>query len=249
MLAAQQLGKPVKWVGSRFETIVSDHHGRAAHARGRARARPRRPLPRPARALGGERRRLPVAARAAHQYAQSGDATRSTSTASRRSTAATCSRSPTPLPPPPTAARAGPTSPISSSAWSTRRRASSGIDRTRAAAHATSSRRRRFPYKTPVGSTYDSGDPAGEFEEALEKSDWDSFEARRKESMRNGKLRGIGCAVFCEPSGAGALPKEEAVIRFGSTGNAMLHVHGRAFGAGARNGPAGSRGADPWTGS
>ena len=59
-----------------------------------------------------------------------------------------------------------------------------------------------FPYKTPVGSTYDSGDPAGEFEEALEKSDWDSFESRRKESMRNGKLRGIGCAVFCEPSGA-----------------------------------------------
>ncbi|MGH8733157.1 MAG: xanthine dehydrogenase family protein molybdopterin-binding subunit, partial [Burkholderiales bacterium] len=30
MLAARKAGKPVKWVGSRFETIVSDHHGRAA---------------------------------------------------------------------------------------------------------------------------------------------------------------------------------------------------------------------------
>src|ERR1043166_2360058 len=29
MHAAKALGRPVKWVGSRFETIVSDHHGRA----------------------------------------------------------------------------------------------------------------------------------------------------------------------------------------------------------------------------
>jgi carbon-monoxide dehydrogenase large subunit len=42
--------------------------------------------------------------------------------------------------------------------------------------------------------------------------------------MTKGKLRGIGCAVFCEPSGAGAAPKEEAVIKFGDSGNATLHV-------------------------
>src|SRR6185436_15677483 len=30
MHAAKTLGKPVKWVGSRSETMVSDHHGRAA---------------------------------------------------------------------------------------------------------------------------------------------------------------------------------------------------------------------------
>ena len=34
MLAARKLGRPVKWVGSRFETIVSDHHGRAAQLAG-----------------------------------------------------------------------------------------------------------------------------------------------------------------------------------------------------------------------
>jgi aerobic carbon-monoxide dehydrogenase large subunit len=34
MHAAKALGKPVKWVGSRFETIVSDHHGRAALLQG-----------------------------------------------------------------------------------------------------------------------------------------------------------------------------------------------------------------------
>ena len=85
--------------------------------------------------------------------------------------------------------------------------------------------REAFPYKTPAGSTYDSGDPAGEFEEALEKSDWDGFRGTTKRvAARNGKLRGIGCAVFCEPSGAGAAPKEEAMIKFGDSGNATLHV-------------------------
>src|SRR6185295_9910770 len=34
MHAASTLGKPVKWVGSRFESLVSDHHGRAARLEG-----------------------------------------------------------------------------------------------------------------------------------------------------------------------------------------------------------------------
>jgi carbon-monoxide dehydrogenase large subunit len=89
-----------------------------------------------------------------------------------------------------------------------------------------------YPYKTPSGSTYDSGDPAGEFEEALEKSDWDGFETRRRDSSRKGKLRGIGCAVFCEPSGAGHAPKEEAVIKFGESGNATLYVNAGNSGQG-----------------
>jgi carbon-monoxide dehydrogenase large subunit len=92
--------------------------------------------------------------------------------------------------------------------------------------------REAYPYKTPVGSTYDSGDPAGEFEEALEKADWFSFEERRKDSLRRNRLRGIGCAVFCEPSGAGAAPKEEAVINFGDSGNATLYVNAGNSGQG-----------------
>jgi carbon-monoxide dehydrogenase large subunit len=37
-------------------------------------------------------------------------------------------------------------------------------------------------------------------------------------------LRGIGCAVFIEPSGGGAITKEEAAIKFGDSGNATLYV-------------------------
>jgi carbon-monoxide dehydrogenase large subunit len=82
-----------------------------------------------------------------------------------------------------------------------------------------------FPYQTPhPHSVYDSGDPHGLLEEALKQGEWSSFEARRAEAKKHGKLRGIGCAMFVEPAGAGAAPKEEAMIKFGDSGNAFLYV-------------------------
>jgi carbon-monoxide dehydrogenase large subunit len=82
-----------------------------------------------------------------------------------------------------------------------------------------------FPYQTPhPHSVYDSGDPPGLLDEALKRGEWSTFEARRAESKKGGKLRGIGCAMFVEPAGAGAAPKEEAVIKFGESGNALLYV-------------------------
>jgi carbon-monoxide dehydrogenase large subunit len=81
-----------------------------------------------------------------------------------------------------------------------------------------------FPYQTPhPHSVYDSGDPPGLLDEALAKSEWSTFETRRAESKKRGKLRGIGCAVFVEPAGAGGAPKEEAMIKFGESGNALLY--------------------------
>src|SRR3989442_729877 len=82
-----------------------------------------------------------------------------------------------------------------------------------------------FPYQTPhPHSVYDSGDPHGLVDEAVKQSAWDAFEPRRAESRSRGKLRGIGCAVFVEPAGAGGAPKEEAMIKFGESGNALLYV-------------------------
>jgi carbon-monoxide dehydrogenase large subunit len=81
-----------------------------------------------------------------------------------------------------------------------------------------------FPYQTPhPHSVYDSGDPPGLLDEALAKGEWSTFETRRAESKKRGKLRGIGCAVFVEPAGAGGAPKEEAMIKFGESGNALLY--------------------------
>src|SRR3989442_5049426 len=82
-----------------------------------------------------------------------------------------------------------------------------------------------FPYQTPhPHSVYDSGNPHGLVDEALKQSAWGASEPRRADSGRRGKLRGIGCAVFVEPAGAGAAPKEEAMIKFGESGNALLYA-------------------------
>jgi len=81
-----------------------------------------------------------------------------------------------------------------------------------------------FPYQTPhPHSVYDSGDPPGLLEDALARGEWKTFEARRAEARTRGMLRGIGCAVFVEPAGAGGAPKEEAMIKFGESGNALLY--------------------------
>src|SRR5499427_3610094 len=81
-----------------------------------------------------------------------------------------------------------------------------------------------FPYQTPHPmSVYDSGDPPGLLKEVLAKSEWKGFESRRADARKRGKLRGIGCAVFVEPAGAGGSPKEEAMIKFGESGSALLY--------------------------
>jgi carbon-monoxide dehydrogenase large subunit len=72
-------------------------------------------------------------------------------------------------------------------------------------------RRRNFiapaemPYTTPLGSLYDSGDFPAVMERALRAADWAGFPARRQEAQGRGKLRGIGISCPIEiangPSG------------------------------------------------
>ena len=55
-----------------------------------------------------------------------------------------------------------------------------------------------FPYRTAVGRTYERSEFDGHMTRALEVADWDGFEARRAESARNGRYRGIGLATYIE---------------------------------------------------
>src|SRR5262249_30253621 len=71
-----------------------------------------------------------------------------------------------------------------------------------------------FPHKTALGMTLDSGGFVGNFDAALKKADVAGFAARRLESGRHGKLRGIGIGCFLETS-RGA-PNEGAEVRFES---------------------------------
>lgn len=60
---------------------------------------------------------------------------------------------------------------------------------------------RSFPYETPVGLTYDAGDYESSLARALEVADVAGFEARRLESERNGKRRGLGYSCYIEACG------------------------------------------------
>jgi carbon-monoxide dehydrogenase large subunit len=222
MHAAKTLGKPVKWVGSRFETIVSDHHGRAAELTGQL------AMDREGRFIG---LRLDWICNSGAYLSQAGPLI---NTLNPSTHAINVYRIP---------ALYGShrlaltnTTPITAYRGAGRPNVSYLIERLvdEAAREMKIDRvelRRRnlipkeaFPYKTPVGSTYDSGDPAGYLDDALEHSDWAGFAQRRKDSERRGKLRGIGCAVFVEPSGGSAAPQEQAAIKFGESGNPSLYV-------------------------
>ena len=87
-------------------------------------------------------------------------------------------------------------------------------------------RRRNFikvsemPYQTPVESRYDSGDFAGVMSRAIEKADWKGFAARREQARRDGKLRGIGLAMYIERCGGG--PGDTVVLKVDAAGSVTL---------------------------
>ena len=76
------------------------------------------------------------------------------------------------------------------------------------------------PYTNPLGLTFDSGDYAGAMDMALALADWAGFPARREESRRRGRRRGIGIANYVEIT-TGA-PRERAEVTVSPTGRVEL---------------------------
>ncbi|HWB52444.1 MAG TPA: xanthine dehydrogenase family protein molybdopterin-binding subunit [Stellaceae bacterium] len=70
----------------------------------------------------------------------------------------------------------------------------------------------RIPYKTAVGTTYDSGDFPAVFDAALVRADIAGFAGRRAASAAAGKRRGLGVSCFLEI--AGGQPGEGAAVSF-----------------------------------
>lgn len=77
-----------------------------------------------------------------------------------------------------------------------------------------------FPYRTPSGNDYDSGDFPTVLDRALTLADWDNFSSRRTESRKRGKLRGLGVGQYLEVT---APPSSEmAGIRFEDDGTVTI---------------------------
>ena len=100
----------------------------------------------------------------------------------------------------------------------------------------------QFPYATPVGLTYDTGDYNATLKAALDKADVAGYPARKKASEAKGLKRGIGYSAYIEACGiapssvAGALGAraglfEAGEVRVHPTGKVTVftgsHSHGQ----------------------
>jgi len=97
-------------------------------------------------------------------------------------------------------------------------------------------RRRNFikpeqmPYKTAAGRTYDTGEFDGHMTRAMEVIDWDGFASREAQSKARGKFRGIGLATYIE---ACAFPgSERAEVQLGQDGKITLLIGTQSNGQG-----------------
>ena len=79
---------------------------------------------------------------------------------------------------------------------------------------------KEMPFATPAGTTYDCGDFPALFKDALERADVKGFKQRKRESKRNGKLRGLGVGCFVETTAA--MTTEMGGIRFDADGTVTI---------------------------
>ncbi len=101
---------------------------------------------------------------------------------------------------------------------------------------------RQFPYQTPVALCYDTGNYDATLDAVLQLGDVSNYKKRKEESLKRGKLRGIGYACYIEACGiapsnvAGALGAraglfEAGEVRVHPTGTVTVftgsHSHGQ----------------------
>ena len=90
--------------------------------------------------------------------------------------------------------------------------------------------KKKLPYRTASGLLYDSGDFAGNMARMIEASDWKGFAARKRDSKKRGKLRGIGISNYLEtPVG---IPHERVEVTVRGDGKVELAVGTQSTGQG-----------------
>jgi carbon-monoxide dehydrogenase large subunit len=87
-----------------------------------------------------------------------------------------------------------------------------------------------MPYKTAVGTTYDSGDFEPILDKALELADYDGFKQRRREAHKRNRYRGLG--ICCMLEHAGGAPTESALLTFPGNDTLLLSLNVQNTGQG-----------------
>jgi aerobic carbon-monoxide dehydrogenase large subunit len=220
MLAAQKLGRPVKWVATRSEVFLSDNHGRGLTLSGEL-------------ALARDGRFLAL------RFEDAADLGAFSTPfgpqiGSRNITITMGGVYRIPAMHARTRCAYSNAVPVSAYRGAGRPDIACAIERLvdeAAAEHGFDPielRRKNFippeamPYRTANGTVYDCGEFEKVMDKALGIADWKGFPGRRERSQREGRLRGIGIATFLEASAAGLAPKDQAFARFDEAG--ILHV-------------------------
>jgi carbon-monoxide dehydrogenase large subunit len=89
---------------------------------------------------------------------------------------------------------------------------------------------KEMPFKTGLTFTYDCGEFEKNMDLALEMADFAGFEKRRKDSLKNGKLRGFGLSNTIER--AAAPGTEGAEVRFDKSGGVTMFAGSNSQGQG-----------------
>jgi carbon-monoxide dehydrogenase large subunit len=87
-----------------------------------------------------------------------------------------------------------------------------------------------FPYQTAMGVTYDSGDYEKALDRALELAGYDDLLRQRDERRARGELVGIGLSTFVEPSGG--LGFESGLVRVERSGTVTVVTGSSSHGQG-----------------
>lgn len=91
-------------------------------------------------------------------------------------------------------------------------------------------RRNQMPYRTPTGWLYDTCDFAGHMSRALEVADWAGFPSRAEQARERDRIRGIGLAAHidaCTPPGG-----EPATLALDADGGVTLLIGTQTAGQG-----------------
>jgi carbon-monoxide dehydrogenase large subunit len=216
MLAAKELGRPVRWISTRSEGFMSDTHGRGNTVNGEL-------------ALDRDGKFLALRL---DWIADMGGYLSATGSASHTRNPSVCMTGVYRIPALYGRFRLAFTNTVPVAAYRGAGRPDMAYVMERLVSQAAADlkmdpaelRRRNFipkdafPYKTPTGSTYEASDLHGVLERALKFADWKGFAARRKKSEKAGKLRGLGIATVIENTGAGLFPKDQVEIEATAAG-------------------------------
>jgi carbon-monoxide dehydrogenase large subunit len=86
-----------------------------------------------------------------------------------------------------------------------------------------------FPYATPLGFTYDSGDYEAALDAALALAEYDSLRTAQRQARADGKLAGVGVAMYVERVGPGW---ETAAVRAERDGHIVVRTGSSPHGQG-----------------